>query len=100
MSQGFEPSFGPSGDLLALVDYLLQRLPERYRQPITLCELHGLERKEAACQLGVGPLAVSRRLARGKNLLRQQLARHGAPVSAASLPIVLAQLSERNQKSA
>lgn len=64
----------------------INRLPQRYRQPVILCYLEGLTHEEAARQLGwpMGTLGV--RLMRARERLRERLTRRGlAPASPAAL---------------
>src|SRR4051794_28324364 len=60
----------------------LDRLPEQYRLPLVLCYLRGLSRDEAARQLGWSAGAIKGRLERGRQLLRDRLARRGITLSA------------------
>ena len=55
----------------------LNRLPERYRVAVMLCDLEGLTQEQAARQLGWPPGTVRSRLARGRGRLRDRLTRRG-----------------------
>ncbi len=71
------------GELCRLVHQELAQLPERYRMPILLCDLHGLTRDQAAAAIGCPPGTVAGRLARGREQLRDRLARRGVHPSSA-----------------
>ncbi|MDG3008430.1 sigma-70 family RNA polymerase sigma factor [Paludisphaera mucosa] len=65
----------------------LDRLPEKYREPIVLCHLSGLTYEEAAMRLGCPVRTVHTRLIRGRERLRRMLVRRGAAPSAGLLAL-------------
>jgi RNA polymerase sigma factor (sigma-70 family) len=71
------PRTGPWHDVIPLLHTEIDRLPERFRAPIVLCELESMTRDEAARELGWPPGTVASRLARGRELLRGRLIRRG-----------------------
>ena len=62
----------------------VNRLPERYRLPIVLCELEGYSCRQAARHLGCPVGTVASRLARGRERLRMRLVRRGLAPGAAT----------------
>jgi RNA polymerase sigma factor (sigma-70 family) len=69
----------------------LGKLSEHYRAPLLLCCLEGMNRDEAAAQLGCAAGTLKMRLERGRKLLRGRLARRGLTLSAG---LLAAELSE------
>jgi RNA polymerase sigma factor (sigma-70 family) len=63
----------------------IARLPDRLRAPLTLCEIQGKSRAQAALLLGCPEGTLSSRLARGRALLRTRLERRGYQVPLAAL---------------
>lgn len=84
------------GELRLVLDEELSRLPEKYRAPLLLCCLAGRTRDEAAEQLGWTLGSLKMRLERGRQLLRNRLARRGLTASAALLTMLLAQHATAN----
>ena len=65
------------------------RLPGRYRDPLMLCELEGVSRRDAARRLGLAEGTLSSRLSRGRALLRDRLARRGVTLGTGMLAALL-----------
>jgi RNA polymerase sigma factor (sigma-70 family) len=72
-------------ELLARLDHELNRLPDKYRVPVVLCELEGRTRKDVARILGVPEGTLSWRLAHAKKLLGRRLSRYGTVAVSALL---------------
>jgi RND family efflux transporter MFP subunit len=73
------------GELCALVDEEVSRLPERLRRVVVLCYLEGKTVEEAARQLGCPRGTAASRLARARQRLGARLTRRGVTVTAAAL---------------
>ena len=72
-------------DWLPVLDTELAALPAKYRDALVMCELEGASRADAAKTLGVPEGTLSSRLARGRELLRRRLLKHGALLPAGGL---------------
>jgi RNA polymerase sigma factor (sigma-70 family) len=78
-------------ELELLLDQELNRLPDKYRLPIVLCDLEGRTRREVARQLGLPDGTLSNRLATGRRMLATRLARRGLPVVGGAASAMLIQ---------
>jgi RNA polymerase sigma factor (sigma-70 family) len=85
-----EPSAEPPwSQLLPLLDQELERLPQKYRLVVVLCDLQGRTRKEVARELGCPEGTVASRLARARGMLARRLARFGVAVGSGALASLL-----------
>jgi RNA polymerase sigma factor (sigma-70 family) len=82
-----EPSWD---ELRPLLDEELARLPEQLRAPLVLCYLEGKTNAQAAREIGCPAGSMSKRLARGREALRQRLTRRGVALTATALGLLLA----------
>jgi RNA polymerase sigma factor (sigma-70 family) len=76
-------------DLRPILDEEVNRLPEKYRQPVLLCYLQGLSSEEAARRLGCAKGTIFSQLSRARDLLRRRLSKRGLGVSSGVLAAVL-----------
>lgn len=72
-------------DLRGVLDDELLRLPEKYRAPLVLCDLEGHTHEEAARRLGWPTGSMSRRLDRGRQILRLRLTHRGVGLALVGL---------------
>src|SRR5262249_43508720 len=72
-------------EVCAVLHESLRELPGRYQEPLVLCYLQGLTRDQAARQLDWSLRTLERRLAQGRERLRQVLTRRGVTLPAALL---------------
>ncbi len=75
---------GVDDEVTQLLDDELAGLPDKYREPVVLCELEGLSRKEAAARLGIPVGTISSRLATAHRMLAKRLASRGIAAVAVS----------------
>jgi RNA polymerase sigma factor (sigma-70 family) len=76
-----------AADTAAALCAEIDRLPERYREPVLLCFFEGLTHAEAARRTGCPVGTVAGRLARAKELLARRLSRRGVGLAAVALPV-------------
>jgi RNA polymerase sigma factor (sigma-70 family) len=76
-------------DLQALLDQQLNRLADKHREAVVLCDLEGKTRREAARQLGIPEGTLSGRLTTARRLVAVRLTRHGLPLSLGILAVAL-----------
>ena len=80
----------PWSELRPIIDEELGRLPDKYREPIILCDLEGQTRKAAAQRLGCCEGTLSGRLARARVILAKRLAQRGLALSGGAMAVTLA----------
>jgi RNA polymerase sigma factor (sigma-70 family) len=77
-----------SPDLAEAIDSELARLPEKYREPLVLCDLEDLPRKAVAEKLGIPEGTLSSRLTTARKMLGDRLLKKGLVVPVAGLSAV------------
>src|SRR5262249_31063317 len=89
-----QPAVSPDYELHELhqvLDRELDKLTDKYRVPIVLCDLEGRPRKEVARLLKIPEGTLSSRLATARQHLARRLSRHGLAMSAGMLAMALTQ---------
>jgi RNA polymerase sigma factor (sigma-70 family) len=81
---------GENQESIGLLHEELNRLPDKYRVPVVLCDLQGMTHAQAASELGVSRVTVTERLGQARERLRGRLARRGVTLSAAAVATSLA----------
>jgi RNA polymerase sigma factor (sigma-70 family) len=77
-----ESRLDPARELGQLLHQEIERLPERFRVPVVLCDLEGRTHEETARHLGWPVGTVKSRLSRGRERLRDRLVRRGVAPAA------------------
>ncbi len=80
-----ESERGEWEEIAALLHDEIERLPERYRAAVVLCDLQGVTHEKAARHLGWPVGTVKTRLARARELLRGRLSQRGLGLPAGLL---------------
>jgi RNA polymerase sigma factor (sigma-70 family) len=78
-------------DLRPFLDQELNRLPDKYRIPLVLCDLEGRTRRDVAEQLNIPVGTLSGRLTTAREMLAKRLTRHGLALSGGALLATLFQ---------
>jgi RNA polymerase sigma factor (sigma-70 family) len=76
-------------ELRSVIDEEIQRLPERYRVPMVLCHLEGLQHDEVARRLGCPVGTIESRLSRARARLRDRLSSRGLAPTASVVATIL-----------
>jgi RNA polymerase sigma factor (sigma-70 family) len=76
-------------DLQGVLDQELNRLPDKYRAPLVLCDLEGKTRSEVARQIGCPEGTVATRLVKARHLLAKALTRRGLTLSGSGVALLL-----------
>jgi HlyD family secretion protein len=84
-----KPSEIPDSSLGQILHEEIERLPERYRVPLILCDLEGRTHEQAARHLGWPIGTVKSRQSRARERLRERLTRRGHAPDSAMLLIAL-----------
>jgi len=80
----------PDADLIAVIGEELDRLPEKDRLAVIVCDLDGLSRADAAVRLGWNEGTLSARLHRARKRLAEALRQRGVTAPTTVLAVLLA----------
>src|SRR5262245_28968650 len=87
-----QPACADTGDGVGpVLDEEVNRLPDKYRQPVVLCYFEGKTYQEAARLLGWPAGTTAARLARARALLHDRLVLRGVTLSSGALAVRLAE---------
>jgi RNA polymerase sigma factor (sigma-70 family) len=81
-------------ELRPLLDQELNRLPEKYRLLVVLCDLEGQTQRDVARQLGIPTGTLWGRLTAARAMLARRLTRVGLTLSAGALTAALSQAAD------
>ena len=76
-------------DLKPVIDEELDRLPDKLRVPVVLCDLEGRPQRAVARELGIPAATLATRIAAARRLLAARLSRRGVTLSGGALAVVL-----------
>jgi HlyD family secretion protein len=79
---------GDRAEIASIIHEEIDRLPERYRAPVVLCDLEGRTCEQAARHIGCPVGTVASRLARGRVRLRDRLRRRGLAPGAGAVVVL------------
>jgi RNA polymerase sigma factor (sigma-70 family) len=87
-----QPAVSPEevwADLQPVLDAELNRLPDKYRVPVVLCDLGGRPQREVARELKLPAATLANRLAAARRLLAKRLSDRGIVLSASAITAAL-----------
>jgi hypothetical protein len=76
-------------DLQAILDDELNRLPDKLRLPVVLCDLEGRPQRHVAAQLKLPPATLATRLASARRTLAARLTKRGVTLSGGALATLI-----------
>lgn len=85
MPEPIAPAAAAWTDLTPIIDEELDRLPDKLRLPVVLCDLEGRPQREVARHLNIPPATLATRLASARRALAARLTRRGVTLSGGAL---------------